>query len=152
MCISACVCAQEKGPVEPCGGRKSTSAQKQTNADQAAVIKSSLVLVMHRNAAERQTALSLLTWSWYRPLLHATVGVYPQALCVSASTGTYRVMSVLDQFLASGEGGREEALWPIAKRLAQGVWLSGTPQICVIKEQHVLWCRERGQVSWPKTE
>lgn len=101
------MCAKEKGPEdgEPCGGRKSTSAQKQTDEAQATVIKSSLVLVMHRKAAEWQTAPSLLTWSWYRAPLRATVGVYPQALCVSASTGTHRVMSVLDQFLASGEGG-----------------------------------------------
>lgn len=57
------MCPNRKGPErgEPCRDRKSTGAQKQTNKAQAAVIKSSLVLVMHRNAAERQAALSFLT-------------------------------------------------------------------------------------------
>lgn len=59
-CVYVCVCKglERRGP---CGDRKSTGAQKQTNKTQAAVIKSSLVLVMHRNAAERQTAPAFLT-------------------------------------------------------------------------------------------
>lgn len=62
--VSVCVCAQQKRPWEGrrlCGDRKSTGAQTQTNKAQAAVIKSSLVLVMYRNAAERWTALSFRT-------------------------------------------------------------------------------------------
>lgn len=89
-CVCVCVCIEKRALRRggPCGDRKGTGAQKQTNKAKAAVIKSSLVLVMHRNAAERHTALSYLTQqrpkpiAWYRPLLHATVGVYPETLSV----------------------------------------------------------------------
>lgn len=120
-CVCTCVCVRKRRG-GPCGDRKSTGARKQTNKAKAAVIKSSLVLVMHRNAAERHTALSYLTQqrpkprAWYRPLLHATVGVYPETLCVSTSAGTYKAMSVLDLFCRAGRG-RRRAPQPIAAGL-----------------------------------
>lgn len=61
---------QGRGYVET--GKPLVHKNKQTRG-QAAVIKSSLCLVTHRNAAERQTALSSLTRRWPRP----GAGLYP---------------------------------------------------------------------------
>lgn len=62
-CVYQCECAREKA-LRGEGHVKTGKAlvhKKQTNKAQAAVIKSSLVLVMHRNAAKQQTELSFLT-------------------------------------------------------------------------------------------
>lgn len=58
VCVSLC------GHVET---GKSTGAQKQTNKAQIAVIKPSLVLVLHSGAAERQTLLSSPTDRGQKP-------------------------------------------------------------------------------------
>lgn len=85
---TVCVCARWRKGLDggrSCGGRKSAGAQKQTNKAQAAVIKSSLVLVMHRNSAERQTALSFLPRHGQSlelvasPALRNRGSVYPEA-------------------------------------------------------------------------
>lgn len=74
---------------------KSLGAQKQTNKAHAAVIKPSLVLVMHSGAAERQTSLSSLADRGQKPRPAADpCSGHPGALCVSTSAATYRKMSV----------------------------------------------------------
>lgn len=63
-----CVCAKAWRGGGSCGDRKDTGAQNQTNKGQAAVIKSSLVLVIQRNTVEWQTMLSSLTQHWTNSL------------------------------------------------------------------------------------
>lgn len=78
-CLGIVFASSEKGQQRREGGHeetgKSSGARKQTNKAKAAVIKSSLVLVMHRNAAEHAHApitadpTTAKARRWFRPWL-----------------------------------------------------------------------------------
>lgn len=108
---------------------------------------------MHRNAAERQAALSFLTNRGQTPGAGTDPRsvqqwtFYPEALCVSTSAGTYRVMSVLDEFSREGEGPPRL----IATGLGVGKFGSrggcGKYALSKSNARHVVSCRELGQVA-----
>lgn len=84
---------------------------KQTRP-KAAVIKPSLVLVMHRSAAKRQTWPSSLT-EHGQSLEQRGHSQGPFGF--STSVVKYRKMAVLDQFGCAGTGGKKGPLWLMAK-------------------------------------
>lgn len=151
VCVCICVCVQEKRP-RPCGDRKSTGARKQTNKAQAAVIKSSLVPVMRRNAAERHTALSFLTGRGQSPELVGT-----PALCCSGCLPTSPLC-----FHLSWHTQGDECFGSILPRSRApsadsgvawytfGTWLCNESALSKSSVRHACGFREMGQVARPK--
>lgn len=79
---------------------------KQTRP-KAAVIRASLVLVMHRSAAKQQT--------WPSSLTEHGQSLEQGPFGFSTSVVKYRKMAVLDQFGCAGTGGKKGPLWLMAK-------------------------------------
>lgn len=151
------VCArQDLETGRPFGDRKSPGAQKQTNKGQAAVIKSSLVLVTHKNAAERQKPAVIsdptVARAWHRPLLCATT--YPETSSLSTSAGMYRVVSVLDTFFfLLVKRGSEEGHSANCYRASIGSSVSGYAVLSKSGVKHVtcaLMLEESGRVVFKK--